>query len=166
MDLTSDWLPVVHHGNELDEDQQSKGQEEHEAQWVDVNVLSRELQVGVDLRHLDEDDRVQELKRERCYEPEGVTDEVGEGDLCVRRGKKDLTYNLFAFFHHGISLKCNLTHLVSQTLEFFGHFFLLLFVMRQRFQVFGCQLSEELLLVLQGKTVTLLIKKKEIRLHL
>lgn len=88
MDLTSDWLPVVHHGNELDEDQQSKGQEEHEAQWVDVNVLSRELQVGVDLRHLDEDDRVQELKRERCYEPEGVTDEVGEGDLCVRREKK------------------------------------------------------------------------------
>lgn len=38
--------------------------------------------------------------------------------------------------------------------------------MRQRFQVFGCQLSEELLLVLQGKTETLLIKKKEIRLHL
>lgn len=88
MDLTSDWLPVVHHGNELDENQQSEGQEEHEAQWVDVNVLSRELQVGVDLRHLDEDDRVQELKRERCYEPEGVTDEVGEGDLCVRREKK------------------------------------------------------------------------------
>lgn len=88
MDLTSDWLPVVHHGNELDENQQSEGQEEHEAQRVNVNVLSRELQVGVDLRHLDEDDRVQELKRECCYEPEGVTDEVGEGDLCVRREKK------------------------------------------------------------------------------
>ena len=37
--------------------------------------------------------------------------------------------------------------------------------MRQRLQVFGCQLSEELLLVLQGMKETLLIKKREIQLH-
>lgn len=94
---------MVHHGYELDENQQSEGQEEHEAQWVDVNVLSSELQVGVDLRHLDEDDRVQELKTECRYEPEGVTDEVGEGDLCMRREKKIYLTTFLSFFHHGIS---------------------------------------------------------------
>lgn len=93
---------MVHHGHELDENQQSEGQEKHEAQWVDVNVLSRELQVGVDLRHLDEYERVQELKTERRHEPEGITDEVGEGDLCMRGEKKDFFYDHFVFIHHEI----------------------------------------------------------------
>lgn len=71
-DLTGDWLPVVQHGYELDDNQRGEGQDEHEAQRVDVHVLSRELQVDVDLRHPDEDDRLQQLESERRHEPEGV----------------------------------------------------------------------------------------------
>lgn len=48
---------MVQHGYKLDEDQQGEGEDEHEAQRVDVHVLSGELQVDVDLWHLDEDVR-------------------------------------------------------------------------------------------------------------
>lgn len=45
-------------------------------------------------------------------------------------------------------------YLVSQLLEFISHFFLLLFAVRQRLQVFNYQFSEELLFILQRNTET------------
>lgn len=39
--IQSDWLPVVNHGKELDEEQEGEGQDEHEAQRLDVHELAR-----------------------------------------------------------------------------------------------------------------------------
>lgn len=87
---------MVQHGYELDENQQGEGQEEHEAQRVDVHVLSGELQVAVHFWHLDVDGLVQELQSESRYEPEGVTDEVDEGDLW--REEEEFINTFYCFF--------------------------------------------------------------------
>lgn len=79
---------MVQHGYKLDEDQQGESENEHEAQRINVHVLSGVLQVDVDLGHLDEE-RIYELETEGRYEPEGVADEVDEGNLYMRRKKRD-----------------------------------------------------------------------------
>lgn len=107
---------MIQHGYKLDNNQQSEGDDEHEADGLDEQILSGELQVYVDLRHLDEDGRGHQLQGEGGNEPEGVTDEVDEGDLWRRR----LEMKLWTFtdireeFHkHLMKIK---THFVSQLL--------------------------------------------------
>jgi len=93
-----DWSPrspVEQHAEELDDDQQHEGQDEHEAHGVDEDVLSGVLQVVVYLRHLDEDGRVQELEREGHDEPEGVDDEVDEANLKCYRGRNGFSIFIF-----------------------------------------------------------------------
>ena len=88
---------MVQHGHELDDNQKGEGQDEHEAQGVDVHVLAGELQAAVHLRHPDEDGRRQELEGEGHHEPEGVADEVDEGDLHMNR---DETVNFIIIASH------------------------------------------------------------------
>lgn len=72
---------MVQHGDELDYNQESEGQDEHESHRIDEDVVSGELQVEVNFWHLDEDGRLDKLESEGCQEPEGVENEEDEGNL-------------------------------------------------------------------------------------
>ena len=76
---------MVQHAKELKQHRQSKPQNEHEADGIDLYVSSGVLELEVQNGDFDGDSGREELEGECCHQPQCVNDEESEVYLHVMR---------------------------------------------------------------------------------
>lgn len=79
------WLPVVEHGEELDNNRCCKTQNEHEGNGINCYEFSGVVEVEVDLGDPDGEVGLEELEGKCRHKPHGIQHEEGKVYLCVMR---------------------------------------------------------------------------------